>query len=242
VDLGLAGRRVLVTGGTRGIGRAAVLALAAAGAHTVTCHRHESEDSAGLDRRLKELGGRHRLVAADVTERADLARLAEVCRETLGGLDVVVNNAGVDGRAPIEELTPEEWHRVLDVNVTGYYGVLHAVLPLLADGASVINVGASAALRGRPQSAHYTASKAAVIGLTRSLAKELGGHAIRVNTLSPGVVGDDSLPPVLRERLVGMTALRRLATPGDIADVILFLASDLSRYVTGATLDVDGGI
>ncbi|GLY75511.1 SDR family NAD(P)-dependent oxidoreductase [Actinoallomurus iriomotensis] len=243
MDLGLTGRRVLVTGGTCGIGRATVRVLAKAGAHVITCHRGESPAD-DLVTELKEIGGPHRVEVADVTDAADVAELAATCRETFGGLDVLINNAGVDGRAEIDRLTAEEWNRVMSVNLTGCYHVTQAVLPLLADGGSVINLGASAAMRGRPGSAHYTASKAAVIGLTRSLAKELGPRGIRVNCVAPGVVAEpgDDLPAPLRTRLTAMTALGRLGEPDDVAGAVLFFSSDLSGYVSGVTLNVDGGI
>lgn len=245
MDLGLTGRRVLVTGGSRGIGRATTLAFARGGARVVACHRQASEAAESLERELKELGDGHRLVRADVTDPTAVDGLLAACRETLGGLDVVVNSAGVDGHGQFDTLTDAEWARVLDVNVTGYYLVARAALPLLGEGASVVNVGASVALRGRPGGVHYTASKAAVVGLTRSLCKEFGPRGIRVNTVAPGVVEtepDAGLPPQLAERLRAMTALGRLGTPEDVAGAVLFLASDASRHVSGTTLTVDGGV
>jgi 3-oxoacyl-[acyl-carrier protein] reductase len=241
MDLRLAGKRVLVTGGSRGIGRAAVLAFVDAGAQVVTCCRAEGEDAADLSRHLKESGGPHRLVFADVTGEAGVAQLTGACAEALGGLDVVVNNVGIDGHAALPDLSSQEWGKLIDTNLGTCFRVTQAALPLLADGGSVIFLGSSAALRGRPESAHYTASKAALTGLTRSLAKELGDRSVRVNVVAAGAVGD-GVPPPLRERLAAMTALGRLATTDDIAGAILFLASDLSRYVTGSTLHVDGGI
>jgi 3-oxoacyl-[acyl-carrier protein] reductase len=239
------GRRVLVTGGTRGIGRVTTLAFARAGAHVLTCHRSASEAANSLVGALKEFGEQHRVVRADVTRPEHAAQLADACLDVLGGLDVVVNNVGVDGQGPIEELSRDEWCRVLDGNLTGCYLVTQATLPLLSDGASIVNVGASVALRGRVNGAHYCASKAAIIGFTRSLAKELGSRGIRVNTVAPGLVETEPdaglLPPVV-ERIKGMTALGRLGTPEDVAGAVLFLASDASRYITGVTLNVDGGM
>jgi len=241
----LAGRRVLVTGGSRGIGRATTLAFARAGATVVTCSRHDDENAAGLARELKEIGDAHHVVRADVTRREDVARLLTTCRMALGGLDVVVNNAGVHAQAPIEELARNEWHRVVDSDLTAAYLVSQAALPLLAPGASVVNVGASVALRGRPGSAHYAAAKAGLIGLTRSLCKELGPRGIRVNLVAPGVVETEpgaGLPPELHAQLIAITPLGRLAAPEDVADAVLFLAGDASRHVSGVTLNVDGGL
>ncbi|MFG1706576.1 SDR family NAD(P)-dependent oxidoreductase [Nonomuraea sp. M3C6] len=245
MDLAISGKRVLVTGGTRGLGRTTVLALARGGAKVVACHSSAGAAADDLSRELKELGDQHHVVRADVTAQDDVERLVGCCEDALGGLDVVVNNVGVAGEAPVDELSPEEWNRVLDTNLTACFLVTQATLPLLTEGGSVIYVGASAALRGRPATAHYTASKAALIGLTKSLAKELGPRGIRLNTIAPGVIDKgegQGPPPHLRERLAGMTALGRLGTPDDVAGAVLFFASDLSRYITGTTLNVDGGI
>jgi 3-oxoacyl-[acyl-carrier protein] reductase len=242
---GLAGKRVLVTGGTKGIGRAVVLAFARAGATVVTCHRGRDEAGEAVAAELKEFGDDHRVVVADVTVRKDTLALAEVCREHLGGLDVLVNNVGVDGHAAFAELAEEEWHRVIDHNVTVAYLVTQAVLGLLVDGGSVVNVGSSVALRGRAFGVHYTAAKAALIGFGRALCKELGPRAIRVNTVAPGVTETEpggGLPPQVLQRIFAMTALGRLGSPEDVAGAVLFLAGDDSRYISGATLTVDGGV
>jgi 3-oxoacyl-[acyl-carrier protein] reductase len=243
--LGLADKRVLVTGASRGIGRVVALELARAGAAVVACHRTEGEAAASLARELKEYGEAHRVVPADVTIDADVAALVAACHQSLGGLDGVVNNVGVDGRSPIGELAPPQWQRMLDANLTSQYRVTRAALPLLAGGGSIVNLGASVATRGRPGSAHYAAAKAGVIGLTRSLAKELGPQGIRVNAVAPGVVdtaADDDIPPPVRQMIVGMTALGRLGTPADVAGAVLYLLSDIASYVTGVVLNVDGGM
>ncbi|MFJ2608263.1 SDR family NAD(P)-dependent oxidoreductase [Streptomyces sp. NPDC091279] len=242
---GLRDKRVLVTGGTRGIGRATVLALAAAGARVVTCHRAPGPEAARLTDDLARHGDGHRVTQADVTQPEGAERLLETCRQHLGGLDVVVNNVGVDDHAPLADLGPESWRRMLDHNITSAYLVTRAALPLLTEGASVVNIGSAAALRGRPGAAHYGASKAAMVGFTRGLCKDLGPRGIRVNVVAPGVTSDDGgreLPPPVRERLLAATPLGRLCTPGDVADAVLFLAGDDSRFVSGSTLTVDGGM
>ncbi|GAA1858975.1 SDR family NAD(P)-dependent oxidoreductase [Asanoa iriomotensis] len=236
---------MLITGGTRGIGRRTALACAGAGAQLVVCFRHDEESADELRRELDKEGGPHRVVRADITSPIDVDDLIEECRDALGGLDGVVNNAGVDGHAPIEKLTPEEWARVLDANLTGAFLVSQGALKRLTDNGSIVNIGASVALRGRPGGAHYAASKAALLGLTRSLSKEVGRRGIRVNTVAPGVIEtgpDDGPPPEMVERIKAMTALGRLGTAEDVAAAVLFLVSDASRYVTGTTLNVDGGM
>ncbi len=212
----------------------------------MTASRGDDDGAAdGLARELKELGDSHRVVQADVTTAAGAATLATACQETLGGLDVVVNNVGVDGQAHLAELTAQEWQRVIDANLTSCFLVTQAALPLLGEGGSIVNLGASVGLRGRAGAAHYGASKAALLGLTRSLAKELGGRGIRVNTVAPGVIETEpgaGPPPAVRARLSAMTALGRLGTSADVTAVVVFLASDASQYVTGVTINVDGGM
>ncbi|MHA6763610.1 SDR family NAD(P)-dependent oxidoreductase [Streptacidiphilus sp. PAMC 29251] len=243
--MSLTGKRVLVTGGTKGIGRATVLAFARAGAQVAVVSRSGGEDAESLALDLKEFGEGHHFFQADVTKSAEVAVLAEQTRAALGGLDVVVNNVGVDGQVWFAELPEDEWHRVLDHNVTSAYLVTQAVLEQLVDNGSVVNIGSSVALRGRVRGVHYTASKAALIGLTRALSKELGPRGIRVNTVAPGLTETEpgaGLPPEAVERIVGMTALGRICQPQDVADAVLFLAGDSSGYISGHTLNVDGGV
>ncbi|AJT61733.1 hypothetical protein T261_0040 [Streptomyces lydicus] len=245
MDQGLRGKRVLVTGGTKGIGRATTLAFARAGAWVLACHHSADEAAQSLSRELNDLGNRNRVVRADVTTRRDAKRLADTVRTEWQGLDILVNNVGVDGGVPFANITDAQWHRLLDHNVTAAYLVTQTLLELLANGASVVNVGSSVALRGRVNGVHYTASKAALIGFTRGLCKELGPRRIRVNTVAPGLTETEpgaGLPPQAVERIVGMTALGRICQPDDIAGAVLFLAGDTSRYISGVTLNVDGGV
>ncbi|MFC4533224.1 SDR family NAD(P)-dependent oxidoreductase [Sphaerisporangium dianthi] len=241
MDAALAGKRLLVTGGTRGVGRATVLAAAGAGARVVTCYHHDEAAAAALAARL---GPGHRVVKADLTRPEDAARLAAECRTELGGLDALVNNAGVDGHGRLEELDDGEWSRVLGLDLTAVFVLTQACLHLLGPGSAIVNVAASAALRGVPGRSHYTAAKAGVLGLTRSLCKELGPRRVRVNAVAPGVLESDGdpLPPPVAERVARMTALGRLGRPEEVAAAVLYLAGDLAGYLTGATLTVDGGI
>jgi 3-oxoacyl-[acyl-carrier protein] reductase len=221
------------------------LSFAKAGAHVVLCHHTAGEQAQAVERELNDLGEGHRVVRADVTARVDVEHLAGQVREALGGLDVLVNNVGVDGVVPFDGLGDDEWRRVIDHNVTSAYLVTHAVRDLLADGASVVNVGSSVALRGRVNGVAYSASKAALIGFTRALCKEFGTRGIRVNTVAPGLTETEpgaGLPPQAVARIVGMTALGRICQPEDVAGAVLFLAGDTSRYISGVTLNVDGGV
>ncbi|MEJ3750552.1 3-oxoacyl-ACP reductase family protein [Actinomycetes bacterium KLBMP 9797] len=247
--LDISGRNALVTGGSRGIGRAVVLGLARAGVNVVTCYRSGGEPVESLARALKETPGDHHLVRADVSDAEQVDHLVRECRTRLGGLHVVVNNAGVISHVPYAELPLEEWHRVVNNSLTAAHLVTQRALPLLGDGASIINIGSRVSTVGVPLRSHYTAAKAGLVGLSRSLARELGGRGIRVNVVEPGVIETEEAAKLSPEeyaraqaRYRQLTALGRIGQPDELADVVLFLASDLSRYVTGATIHVDGGI
>ncbi|GAA3213991.1 SDR family NAD(P)-dependent oxidoreductase [Nonomuraea helvata] len=243
MELNLTAKKILVTGGSRGIGRGVVLGLARAGADVVTCYRTEGEAVTSLARELKETGGDHHLVRADVSNPADVDDLVEHCRTSYGSLDVVVHNAGVISHIPFAELPLEEWQRVVANNLGGPYLVTQRALPLLSEGGSVIFVGSRVATVGIPLRAHYTATKAGLVGLTRSLAKELGPRGIRVNVVAPGPIQtEEPTPPAVLERYQKMIPLGRLGDVSDIAGVVGFLSSDLSRFVNGETINVDGGI
>jgi 3-oxoacyl-[acyl-carrier protein] reductase len=249
VEFGLQGKRILITGGSRGIGRGIVLAAARAGADVITCYRQEGDAIDSLTLALKETGGDHHVVRVDLADTAEVDRLADEAAHLFGRLDGLVNCAGVISHVPFAELPVDEWHRVIDTNLTASYRLVQRTLPLMGAGASIVNIGSRGAAAGIPLRAHYTAAKSAMIGLTRSLAKELGGQGIRVNVLAPGVIETeamDAMPPEraqgLRDMYSGKTALARLGTVDEIASVALFLVSDLSSYVTGETINVDGGI
>ncbi len=242
-QLRLAGKRVLVTGGSRGIGRAVALAMAENGAAVVACHQRDSEQATELARELKAHGGE--VIRTDITSETEVTQLIDHCRESLGGLDVIVNNAGTMSHTPYADLTLDEWRRMIDTNLTGTYLICRAALPALSHGASIVNIGSGLATVGMPARAHYTASKAGIIGLTRSLCKELGPKGIRVNMISPGIVETDlvaRLTPEQRAQYAKLSSLGRLGQPGDVADVVLFLASDHARFVNGVNIAVDGGI
>ncbi|MGI5171051.1 SDR family oxidoreductase [Spirillospora sp. CA-253888] len=246
-DRQLASRRVLVTGGTRGIGRGIVLALARAGADVATCYRAPGEAVAALERELAKTPGSHLVKRADASVESDVDALVAACEEGFGGLDAVVNNAARFAPRPYAEIDAAEWATTLQAGLSAAHLVTSRALPLLKEGASIVNIGATAAFIGWPGLVHYTASKAGLVGMTRSLARELGPRGIRVNTLSPGRTATealDALPAEVadrqRETFASFTALGRLGTVEDVADAVLFLISDHAAYITGQNLHVDG--
>jgi 3-oxoacyl-[acyl-carrier protein] reductase len=245
MDLGLNGKRVLLTGGSRGIGREIVLGLARSGASVAACFNRESDDVARLQGDLEQIGGDSYLARADVSDAASVHEFVAAAVARFGALDAVINNAGVVSHSPIDQLDLDEWQRVIDTNLTAAYLVIKEALPALGAGSSIVNVTSGVALRGMPARAHYISSKAGMIGLTRALCKELGPRGIRVNAIAPGIIETDQtagLDEAGRKRYAGLAALNRLGAPEEIAHAVLFLTSDLSSFVDGQTITVDGGI
>ena len=243
--LGLAGKHVVVTGGTRGIGRATVLAFARQRASVTVVYRTEGPALESLGSELARIDASSSFVKADVADERDVAALGSAVRRSTSKVDVLVNNAGVVSHRTLEEMDLAEWQRVVHTNLTGMFLVTKEIVATMSAGAAVVNVTSAVALRGMVARAHYTASKAGIIGFTRSLAKELGPRQIRANAIAPGIVDTDQAASLSDERLAryrALPALGRVAAPDEIADVVLFLASPLSRFVTGQTLTVDGGI
>jgi len=248
------GLRVLVTAGAAGIGRAVAEAFAAAEARLVLC----DVDAAALEDARKALPGAVP-VEADVADDAAVARLAEEARESLGGLDVVVNNAGIAGPTdPIESISPEDWRRTIEVNLNGQYHVAAHTVPLLKQSGegALINIASVAGRLGYAYRTPYAASKWGIVGLTASLAKELGPDGIRVNAILPGIVRGPRIERVIaaRARAVGVdyaemerrylekVSLRRMVEPEDVASMALFLCSPGGRNVSGQALSVCGNV
>jgi 3-oxoacyl-[acyl-carrier protein] reductase len=209
------------------------------------CYNRESDDVERLRRELQTIGGPSYLEQADVADEASVKRFVEGAAKKFGGLEIVINNAGVVSHAMIADLGLDEWHRVIDTNLTAVYLVARAALPVMSEGGSIVNVTSAVAMRGMPARTHYISSKAGLIGLTRALCKELGRDGIRVNAVAPGIIETDQtadLDEAGRARYAGLAALNRLGRPEEIASAALFLASDQASFVSGVTLNVDGGI
>ena len=252
MDLRLDGQRVIVTAAAAGIGRATLETLVAAGARAYVC----DVDRAGLDdlqAALPEVGA----MVADVADPAAVDQLLETALGALGGLDILINNAGIAGpTAPIEEIEPEDWARTLDINLKGQYLCARRAVPAIkaAGGGSIVNLSSAAGRFGFPLRTPYAASKWAVVGLSKSLAIELGSAQIRVNAICPGAVEGDRIDRVIaakaealgitfeamRDDLVQKASMQRMISAQDIANMILFLCSDAGRLVSGQVIGVDG--
>ncbi|MET9264967.1 SDR family oxidoreductase [Amycolatopsis sp. NPDC004079] len=249
MDLELRGKRALVTGGTRGIGKAVVLALAKDGVDVVTCARGRGESMAALRAELDAIGGDHLVCEADIAAPGEAERLAGLCAARSGRLDLVVHNAAAVGQCGYRELGLAEWTAVLSANLTAVHELTAAVLPLLGRGSSVVAMSSRSAELGLAGRAHYTASKAALQGWSRSLAREYGPSGIRFNLLTLGMVRtevyddlDEADRAALLARFRPVIALERLAEPAEVADAVRWLASDLAGYVTGSAVTVDGAL
>ena len=247
----LDGRTALVTGGSRGIGRAVALRLATDGALVAVHYGDNDAAAAETVARIAEAGGRAFAVRARFGERGAVDRLFEGLTAGLAahgadGLDILVNNAGIHSTSSIGKLTEEEFERLLAINVSTPIFVVQRALPLLRDGGRIVNMGSAATRIANPLQIGYTVSKAALAALGPSLANELGRRGITVNTVEPGVVLTDLIAhyaavPEAVAGLEAITALGRIGQPEDIADVVGFLAGPQGRWVTGQTIDVSGG-
>jgi 3-oxoacyl-[acyl-carrier protein] reductase len=238
----LTGRTVLVTGASRGIGRAACLGFARAGADVVVHYRSAAADAESVAAEVRALGRRAETVQADVTRAEDVRQMLAAQEE----LHVVFNNAGVYPPGALDSLTTEEWDEVFAVNARGPFLVTQAALPLLAeaDEARVINIGTVMAYRGAPGNLHYVAAKASLIGLTRVLARELASRGITVNMIVPSMVETETAErdyPGVSDAILPDQAIRRYEQPEDLVGLLVFLASRESAFITGQTILIDGG-
>jgi meso-butanediol dehydrogenase / (S,S)-butanediol dehydrogenase / diacetyl reductase len=251
----LSGRRALVTGGGAGIGRAIVRALADAGARVAV----SDLDPGAAQKVAMEIGrgaGAHRL---DVTDAAQTAQVFTAVEQAFGGLDLVVANAGVSTMNRVQDLTEEEWDFNMDVNAKGVFLTdREAVRRFLAAGTKgvIVNTASLAGKTGAALLAHYSASKFAVVGFTQALAKEVAPHGIRVNCVCPGFVRTsmqerelqwegklrNMTPEAVRDEYIWLTPMARIEEPEDVAAAVVFLASDLSGFITGEALNVTGGV
>ena len=242
----LSGKTALVTGASRGIGRASALALAAAGAQVLVHYGRGANEAEGVAGEIRKAGGRADVVAADL-ERADGPhKLAKLARDIVGDrLDILVANAGVSKSATIEDTTIEDFDRLFAVNVRAPFFLVQQLLPILSKGSSIVLVASLAARGVVGTIPAYAATKGAIDTLVKHFASLLGARGIRVNAVAPGVVETDmsnfTKTDAGRDLALGMQALKRLAQPDDIGGVVAFLASEDARWISGDTIHVDGG-
>ncbi|KAB2700271.1 SDR family oxidoreductase [Ochrobactrum sp. Kaboul] len=240
----------LVTGASRGIGRAIAIGMAKRGFDVAINDIERQKDALQEVAQEIEATGRHALVVyADVSNKADVEAMVKKTADAFGRIDAIVNNAGILIASDVEHLKEEHWDSVLDVNAKGTFLVVQAVLPYMKQQkyGRIVNIASIGGKHGAPEQAHYSASKAAVMGFTRVLAQEVGTYGITANCICPGIILTDmgrvNLDDVaVRQSWQEKTAMRRIGDPEDVVGPVAFLASDDAGFVTGQSLNVDGGI
>ncbi|HEV3138541.1 MAG TPA: 3-oxoacyl-[acyl-carrier-protein] reductase [Pirellulales bacterium] len=246
LQVDLSGQVAIVTGASRGIGRAIALALAAAGAK-VACIARSAEKLAQTADAIRAAGGTAEVFACDVTDGQSVQQVVESVVESWGKLHILVNNAGMTRDGLIPRMSDEDWDAVLNTNLRGTFLFTRAATRPMMHGryGRIINIASVSGLTGNPGQANYSASKAGVIGMTRTVAKELAGRKITVNAVAPGFIESEmteSLGPVVLEEVKKRIPAKRLGHPAEIAQGVLFLASEAAAYITGQVLCIDGGL
>jgi 3-oxoacyl-[acyl-carrier protein] reductase len=269
IELDLSGRVALVTGGSRGLGRADALTLARAGADVAIADIQLESDEASVEEwgplaqaakaqgivytestaeEIRGLGRRALALKCDVTDRAQVDETVARIVDELGSVDILVNNAGtLDHAAQFQHQSPELWERDLRVNLTGAFNCSQAVWPHMKERGwgRIVNMASVAGTLGGFGQASYSSTKAGLLGLTKTLAMEGGRHGITCNAIVPGVIGTEAFKfanPAMNERIVNRTVFKRPGEPQDVANAIAFLCSDLAAYITGVGLNVSGGV
>lgn len=243
----LTGKRAIVTGGSRGIGKATALMLAAAGADVGIVYRSHEEEAELTIAEIQRLGVRGWSVAADLGEPGEVERVFERCDEEFGWLDIFVANAGIwpPEYVPLVDMSDDQWEEMIRVNLTSVFLSVRAAARRVADGGKIVIVSSTAGQRGEAGHSHYAATKGAIISFVKSLAVELAPQNVQVNAVAPGWVDTDMATPALvgneRDRVIAQIPLGRLASAGEVAGPIVFLCSDLGRHITGEVLNVNGG-
>ena len=243
----LAGKTALITGATRGIGRAIALRFAAEGADVAFTYRSQHEAAQSLVSELEAMGVRAQAYTSDAASFEDAHKVVEDVKETFGRIDVLVNNAGITKDGLMMRMDEAQWDAVIDTNLKSAFNFIHACTPVMARqrSGSIISMSSVVGVSGNAGQCNYSASKAGLIGLTKSMAKEMGPRGIRANCIAPGFIATDmtgALPENVRQEWEKQIPLRRGGTPEDVAGVAVFLASDLAGYVTGQVVNCCGGM
>ncbi|UCD63609.1 MAG: 3-oxoacyl-ACP reductase FabG [Candidatus Zixiibacteriota bacterium] len=246
MDLGLEGKVAIVTGGSLGIGSAIALELAREGCHVAINYRRHDSEAKKVVEDMEAMGRKGLAIKADVSSYGDAQNMVETVVKKLGKLDVLVCNAGINWDGVIWKMSEEQFDRVINVNLKGYFNYNKAAALVFKEQKSgrIINISSINGLRGKFAQTNYSASKGGEIAMSKSLARELGKFNVNVNVVAPGMVLTDmakSIPPEFLNKAIDETVLGRIATPEDVAHLVTFLCSDKARHITGEVFKIDGG-
>ncbi len=236
----------LITGGSMGIGTSISLDLAKNGADVALTYRKHEDEAKAIAAQIQNMGRKAQAFQVDVSNYDEAQKLVTKIVQEFGHVDILVNNAGMNWDGVVWKMTEEQWDKVIDVDLKGTFNFIRAVSPLFREQKSgkIINITSINGLRGKFGQANYSAAKAGTIGLTKTVAKELGRSNVNVNTVAPGMILTDmfkDLPAEFKQKAADETVFNRLGEPGDVADLVTFLASDKSKHITGEVIKVDGG-
>ena len=243
----LENKTAIVTGATRGIGHAIAIRFAKEGCNVAFCGRTRGEKMVAVEQELQALGVKAKGYAADVADYASAQALVKEVLADFGNVDILINNAGITDDAAVKRMTEEQFDHVIGTNLKSVFCMTKAVQPAMwkQGHGSIVNIGSVVGIAGNYNQANYAASKAGIIGLTKSVARELAGRNVTVNAVAPGYIGTDMtnvLSDKVKEAMKAQIPAKRIGTPEDVANVVAFLCSDEAAYVTGEVIRVDGGL
>ena len=248
MDLELAGKVVLITGASGGLGREMAVDFAREEARVVVHYRSGVEAAEVVAESIENMGGEAITAQADLTDRSSVQHMLNLIKGEYGGVDVLIHGAvAFEGLGPIEQMTPDTWHKMIEVTLTGTYHLVNQIVPYMKQQrwGRIVNIASRTGLVGGAKMAHYSAAKAGLIGLTKALAKELGPSGILVNAIAPTTIltpkERERMTPERQEKIIAQIPLGRIATPDDISHVALFLGSGMNTFVNGEVITVGGG-
>ena len=244
--MNLEAKSAIVTGGSLGIGTAIALKLAEYGANVAINYRKHKDEAEEVVKNIQAMGRKGLVVQADISNFEEAQKMVDKVRSEFDGIDILVNNAGINWDGVIWKMTEEQWDKVIDVNLKGYFNYIRAVSPIFREQKSgkIVNVTSINGIRGKFGQSNYSASKAGIIGLTKTVARELGKYGINVNAIAPGAIETDMIkeaPENVRQMAIDEIVLKRIGQPEEVSNVVAFLCSELARHITGEVIKVDGG-